>query len=307
MWYTNGVHYVRGQRPRYDALTIGIRYASVTLALVIVVLAAFSYGRLSASHTQAANYEVPGVQAPSSPKLSELKAPPIVNKGVVAAEVGAYLYESGIDQRVSVSVRSLDDDSQATIGDGDYQPASLYKLMLLPVLFEKYDLSDLEKVQLKDMTARQCFDRMLTHSDNCAEELVRRLFGWPAIDNKMQELGYPDLRISDVRGMNVTAQSYSAYIADLYQGKILTNKQTKHIFELLAQSTWQSGIPAGCDECRVMNKTGDKKVRHDSAIIELDGKTYALTILTDGASYAQIADITRNVMDSVLSSQWRTL
>jgi beta-lactamase class A len=49
---------------------------------------------------------------------------------------------------------------------------------------------------------------------------------------------------------------------------------------------YRSGIPAGCNDCTVADKTGDLGfVRHDVAIVQYPGGSYTLAIMTNGAPY----------------------
>lgn len=123
----------------------------------------------------------------------------------------------------------------------------------------------------------------------------------------MTELGYPSLRINEEGGISINAGEFNRFIAALYHGKLLTEEQRQYVFQNLSQQVYNRGIPAGCSDCKVMNKTGDNEVRHDSAIIEAGGNVYALTILSNGISYADIASLTDTVMSSVRANQWTTL
>ncbi len=307
MWQPTNAHYVYGRKNSHTTVTVGIRYATLITGVIVLILAAFGLGRVSTAAPQDANYELPAVALPAT-QLSELKAPPIINEEVVARDIDAFLKDKKIDKQLSIHVKSLTDDSEVSVGDThEYNPASLYKLMLLPVLFDRYDWDDFKKVQVNNQELGSCVDAMLVRSDNCSEDVVKQLFGWQAIEQKMTALGYPSLRINDQGGMSINAAEFNRFIGDLYNGNILTEQQRQYVFKNLSQQVYNRGIPAGCTDCKVMNKTGDNGVRHDSAILEADGNVYAITILTDGLSYAEIAELTKITMQSVRSSQWITL
>jgi hypothetical protein len=109
------------------------------------------------------------------------------------------------------------------------------------------------------------------------------------------------------QGPLASAGDITSYLKDLYQSDLFTDEQRQYVMNLLLHQKFRAGIPAGitaacAGECTVYNKTGDVgTARNDTAIVEYgEGRAYAITILTDGASYGDIASLSTAVHQAII-------
>lgn len=305
MFRSSAVHYVYGGRPSHLQKT-GKRLGWL-LALAITIIGVTGYVRSVPISSVNAQQLVPQLSLPESPKLSPFESPTAFSTGSLEQAITDWL-KAHPDKNWSVAIGDLASGEQYSTDTKQYRPASLYKLLLLPELFEKYNLKDFDNVNVGGQTLGQCVEKMLVESDNpCGEAIANELLGWFAIDNTLQKHGYDKLRVNDPSGMTIEAGQFSEFLVDFYHGKLVTRAERDYVFGLLERQAFRAGIPTGCQSCsRTMNKTGDNKVRHDSAIVEQDGRLYSLVILSDGGNYTDIADLTK-VITSDLNrySAWR--
>lgn len=305
MFRNSTVHYVYGGRPsRLHEASKKLGWFFV-LAATTVGLAA--YLRSAPVAPVNARQLVPQVSLPESPKLSPFEAPTAFSTGSLKQAVSDW-QKAHPGNEWSVAVTDLATSEQFVTDSKQYEPASLYKLLLLPALFEKYELDNFDHINVADQTLGQCVEKMLVQSDNlCGEAIANELLGWWVIDSTLQKHGYQNMRVNDPGGMTINTTEFSQFLADFYHGKLVTREQRDYVLGLLERQAFAAGIPTGCKDCsRVMNKTGDHGVRHDSAVVELDGRLYSIVILSDGGSYAEIANLTGVINDDISRyNAWR--
>lgn len=304
MFRSTSVHYVYGVRP--SRLPSVGKKLGWFFALIITVFGVAGYLRSAPLAPVNARQLVPQVSLPDSPQLSPFEAPTAFSTGSLSQTINDWL-KAHPNHNWSIAVTDLATSENFITDTNQYSPASLYKLLLLPALFEKYKLEDFDKIEVVDQTLDRCVEKMLVQSDNpCGEAIANDLLGWWAIDNALQKHGYHNLRVNDPQGMTINAAEFSQYLADFYHGKLVSRAERDYVLGMLERQVFSAGIPAGCQECtRSMNKTGDNSVRHDSAIIELDGRLYSIVILSDGGSYADIADLTKAITSDIgRYSEW---
>lgn len=70
----------------------------------------------------------------------------------------------------------------------------------------------------------------------------------------------------------------------------------------MRNSTYRRGIVAGCLDCVVANKTGILNgYQHDVAIVQVDGKDFALSIFSKGGTFKQTAALTTLIQQFIRS------
>ena len=174
--------------------------------------------------------------------------------------------------------------------------ASLYKLFLLPALFKELSVESLPSTAAGGSSLDYCVDRMLRISDNPCGEVVGEYLGWASADATLRDLGYSVTKLN-VQAPVTSASETTRLLMDMYDKKQPFDASSKqYVLDKLSQQSWNKGIPAGCTGCKTYNKTGDLGfVRHDAAIIQNPSGAYALAIFSDGATYAQIAELTGQI------------
>jgi hypothetical protein len=212
------------------------------------------------------------------------------------------------DHTWAVVVKGLDADnrSAAVSADTSYKTASLYKLLLTYSLFKKYPLNSLAANSVSTdgrgvMDMKSCLDLMIKVSDNpCGIGMAEKI-GWTQATKDLKALGLNHTKLNDPDLPDTTAGDVALYLQKLYASQLMSNDEYQYLTGLMQQQKFRSGIPAGCGDCTVADKIGDLTfVRHDAGIVKYPGGTYILAVMTNGASYLQIAQQTSQIQTEML-------
>jgi hypothetical protein len=201
----------------------------------------------------------------------------------------------------SVVVQGLDGDPShaAANPDAAQDIASIYKLLMMYPLSKKLPRSQWDSTNVyasgKTQSITACVELMLLKSNNPCGEAVAGFVGWKKADAQLAAVGLTHTSFD--RNTNSTAGDISIYLKQLYEDKLLDQGDKAYIYSLMQQQIYRGGIPSGCPTCTVRDKTGDTgQVRNDAAIINYgSGRTYTLVVLSNGGSYAEIADLTASI------------
>lgn len=144
----------------------------------------------------------------------------------------------------------------------------------------------------RDLT--KCLDDMIVKSDNpCGETMLAKI-GYKTLTNELKAIG---LTRSSFMGSfpETTAGDLTMFVGALQSGQLLNPSNTATLLGAMKRNVYRQGIPAGAS-----GQTADKVgflegFLHDAAIVYSPSGTYALTIMTDGSSWATIADLTRQI------------
>lgn len=183
-------------------------------------------------------------------------------------------------------------------GGTQFTTASTYKLFvaysaLLRVERGEWSWSD-QIAGGRDLT--RCFDDMIVKSDNaCAEAMLRKI-GFSAITNDAKAIGATSTSFLGSNGIKSTAQDQVILLSALQNNQILSQQSSRDTFlSALRRNVYRQGIPAGASGA-VANKVGFMDgLLHDAGIVYSPSGTYVLVILTDGSSWANIAELTRQL------------
>ncbi|HRJ91375.1 MAG TPA: serine hydrolase [Candidatus Saccharibacteria bacterium] len=146
----------------------------------------------------------------------------------------------------------------------------------------------------RDLT--KCFDDMIVKSDNaCAEALLKKL-GYSKLTNDIRALGLS--RSGFVTGDTplTTAGDLSLFLTKLQNNTIgLKSSSRSTLINAMKRNVYRQGIPAGTS-ATVADKVGFlNALVHDAAIVYSSKGTYVLTIMTDGSSWANVAELTKKI------------
>jgi beta-lactamase class A len=195
-----------------------------------------------------------------------------------------------------------DDKTSASINpSASYNMASVYKLYMMYSLFKKYNLttfanSSIVVVGRGPTNLKTCVELMIKNSDNPCGEAVGSLMGWSKTNNLLRQVGMQNTNLNNPKGITTTAADAALFLQKFNDGQLMDAGEQQYVTSLMQQQRFRSGIPAGCADCLVADKTGDLgTVRHDVGLVDSAGKKYVLAIMTNGASYAQIAQLTSQI------------
>lgn len=151
----------------------------------------------------------------------------------------------------------------------------------------------------RDLT--KCFDDMIVKSDNaCAEALLQKI-GFRPITSEMKALGLNQTTFLVGDSPLTTSGDLAIFLATLESGQMLTQPSRDRLLDAMKRNIYRQGIPAGVNG-QVADKVGFLDgLLHDAAIVYSPQATYVLTIMTDGSSWANIADLSKKI-DQLRSS-----
>lgn len=183
-------------------------------------------------------------------------------------------------------------------GNQQFVTASTYKLF---VAFSTIKRVETDKMKWDDANIAggrdlaKCFDDMIVKSDNaCAEALIKKI-GAKDLNADIKSLG---LNSSGFRSDNnvTTANDLKNYLTQLETGTMpIKPENRERLLGAMKRNVYRQGVPSGASG-QVADKVGFLwGLLHDATIVYSPKGTYVLVVLTDGSSWANIADLTRKI------------
>ncbi len=198
----------------------------------------------------------------------------------------------------AVSIRKLDGTVTADVnGTKGYHPASTYKMYAAWAVLQRIAAGTMHwsDYATGGMTVSQCFDTMIVNSNNeCGEYFGRDVIGWATLDKLLRGIG---LTCTDVSppGWYSCANDETLFLYKLQAGELLEPELTQRLLGVMRRQVYRDGIPAG-ESAAVADKVGFLYgYLHDAGIVYSPHGTYALTVLTNGSSWGDIADVAAQV------------
>lgn len=145
--------------------------------------------------------------------------------------------------------------------------------------------------------ASKCFDDMIKLSDNeCAIAFLKKIDYRP-ITNEAHAIGATSTSFLGSNGIKSTAKDEALLLSLLYSGQILSQQSSRDKWiNAMKQNVYRQGIPTGIPGVVVADKVGFLYgLLHDAAIVYSPKGAYVLVILTDNASWANIAELTKEI------------
>ena len=176
--------------------------------------------------------------------------------------------------------------------------ASTYKLFVAYGTLKKVEAGEWQwsnpSASGRDTAA--CFDDMIVKSDNpCAEALLQR-YGYSNLTRDIRALGLSNASGFIGDSPKSTAADLALFMAMLESGQMPIQPASRDRFiGALKRNIYRQGIPAGASGT-VANKVGFLNgLFHDAAIVYSPSGTYVLVIMTEGSSWANIAELTKQI------------
>lgn len=147
----------------------------------------------------------------------------------------------------------------------------------------------------RDLAA--CFNDMIVYSDNDCAEAISEKAGWQNVTDEAHDIGCIGTSLSTDDGYaRTTAADLSLFLAQLQTGQILNLQSSRDtLINAMKSNVYRDGIPSGVSG-EVADKVGFiDGVLNDAAIVYSPTGTYVLVIMSDGSSWATIADLANKV------------
>ena len=182
-------------------------------------------------------------------------------------------------------------------GSQSFITASTYKLFVAYGTLKKIEAEDWkwsdDVVGGRDLST--CFDDMIVKSDNaCAEALYKKI-GYQKVIDDVRKLGLSNTTLAS-DAQRTSADDLRTFLTKLQTGSIgLKESSRSRLIEAMKRNQYRQGIPSGATG-QVADKVGFLNgLLHDAAIVYSPKGPYVLVIMTDGSSWANIADLTKKI------------
>lgn len=205
----------------------------------------------------------------------------------------SYLNEVTNGKKITVSVQQLSGNywSASSGGDTRMTSASTYKLYIAQYIMNKIDNGQLSW----DSNMDACFNSMIIRSANdCAENWINT-YGRSNINSYLTSLGYGSVFSNSGAAASTTANDLKNMLTNLYFGDNFSAGNAQKLKDLMSSQVYRQGIPSGTSSV-VSDKVGFLDgVLNDAGIVYHPQGNYVIVVMTEGESWAKIAEITRGV------------
>lgn len=236
-----------------------------------------------------------------SASMVDVQPSVIYNRKYSATEAGlrAYVIDAAREQNANIVVEQLSNSYWKASANADVSTvsASTYKLYVALYLFDQMDKSSIKwNDSMLDTTVSGCFDRMTIASTNpCAMQWLSD-WGRDNVNNFVWNHGFSrGTTFTDPEAVHTTAGDLAEYMVGLERGTLISGAHRDRLLSSLSSHPYTYGVPSGT-AAKVYDKVGFLwDYVHDAAIVRHPRGTYVIAVMTQGRSYAAIAEITRQV------------
>lgn len=175
-------------------------------------------------------------------------------------------------------------------GDKQFITASTYKLFVAYSLLKQIDAGK----RSWDSDAA-CFNKMISLSDNACAEGFLNAIGLSTVTKDIQAIGLKNSTFMKTGGPFTTANDLTLMLGMIATSQNFSSVNQQRLIAAMKANVYRKGIPAGASGT-VADKVGFLDgLLHDAAIVYGPHGTYVLAIMTDGSSWATIADLTKQI------------
>lgn len=183
-------------------------------------------------------------------------------------------------------------------GSRQFVTASTYKLFVAFSTLRRVDAGQMKWDDANIASGRNlstCFDDMIVKSDNaCAEALIKKI-GANNLNADIKSIGLGSTAFRADNNLT-TSNDLATYLTKLETGQLPIKTESRdRLLGAMKRNVYRQGVPSGAS-----GQTADKVgflwgLLHDAAIVYSPKGTYVLAVMTDGSSWANIADLTRKI------------
>lgn len=140
----------------------------------------------------------------------------------------------------------------------------------------------------------KCFDDMIVKSDNPCGEVLLEKIGYRTLTDELKAVGLTGTSFIGKEPVT-TAGDLTTFNAALESGQLVSGESKNRLISAMKRNVYRQGIPGGANGT-VANKVGFLEgYLHDAAIIYGPTGPVVLSVMSNGSSWASIADLTRQI------------
>lgn len=286
-----------------------LRYHLASGAMVVV----FAFGMVKVGSAAYANYSQGKKKAPvtyqrqtaevDTSKKSDESSDKLKNAPTKAREdeqlakdIKSKLKNVPGGQKWSVYVRDMNSDRMASIGADETREAAGLGNLFMTMPLEAKLPSKSWGYKAGQQTVANCVQSMISSNDSGCISAVSKYANLKNANSVLSGLGFKKTNVTP-KEQQTTARETGDLLFRLQSSQVLSDKARRVVFDGLYGNKMREGIPAGCDQsCLVANITGENgSVRHDAGIVTVGQAKYVVVVMTQGASWSQIADVAAHI------------
>jgi beta-lactamase class A len=199
-------------------------------------------------------------------------------------------------QKWSVYIRDVKSDRMVSINaDNSMEAANLSSLLITAPLESKLS-SDKWSYKVGNTTVANCVETLIRNTDQNCRQSLNNYADLKNATSILNGLGFKKTTLND-KEQKTTARDMGELLFRLQNSQVLSDKGRRIVFDGLYAHKMREGIPASCTHaCLVANITGENNnVRHDAAIVTNGSSQYVVVIMTNSASWSQIANVAADI------------
>lgn len=197
-----------------------------------------------------------------------------------------------------IDFRSLNGKIEANVNPHrQFTSVGIYRLFIVHQVYGRINSGTLKgsNPTTTGHSVDTCIDKMMRESEEACSRALGDIIGWSANDSMLHTQGFESTTLAGGTGPT-TANDASDWLYKLLNSSITTKAQADSLINQMSRSTARSGLPSGIPGLKVANKAGSfGGVRHDVGVVYNPRGTYVLSILSEGSSFDQIADLAREI------------
>lgn len=195
-------------------------------------------------------------------------------------------------QKWSVYVRDVNSDRMANVNSDNVIETAGLENLLVTMPLEAKQPAHTWNYRAGKSTIVKCVEEMIRSSDDTCEQSINRYANLANASSVLNGHGLKKTTLT-AKDKKTTARDLGELLFRLQNGQVLGDKARRAVFDGLYSQKMREGIPASCtSNCLVANITGEGEgLRHDAGIVTTGNSKYVVVVMTQGASWSQIADV----------------
>lgn len=175
--------------------------------------------------------------------------------------------------------------------------ASTYKVYVVAYALDQIAEGKLSyDDEVNGTTFRECMTRAIVRSDNACPEAMLAKFGRSTVNEYFYARGYSRAtNLNHSTASQTSASDLVRAMIEIENGTLLKGGERSFMIGLMREQVYRQGIPAGTSAVAAGKVGFLWGYLNDTAIVYHPSGTYALSVMTNNASWSKIAEITRKI------------